>query len=290
MTAILYPPARPQSVGEVLDTGFRIFTSTLLKCLPYAALAVISGQLPTLYDVAVGRSLLQATLRTQHTRDPVWWLLELVAIVLTMTLTNALLLRQRALATGGAAATGAELAGGLRRVLGLVLIAVLVVLATVVPVGIVAGFFAAAARAAGSVSLLILVVVLAIIPASWLLLRWSSSGTVYVLSERAPVDSMRHSWQLTAGNFWRLSIIYSVAIVLIVVLYVLSGVISGVASLVFARGDIAVLTATAAVVVVLLGAIATPFYSALALAVLGDLSVRKEGTDLAQRIQTPAMP
>jgi hypothetical protein len=289
MTAVLYPPARPQSVGEVLDTAFRIFTTTLLTCLPYAALAVISGQLPTLYDVAVGRSLLQATLRAQHTRDPVWWLLELVAIVLTMTLTNALLLRQRTLATGGAAATGAELAGGLRRVPGLVLIAVLVVLATVVPVGIVAGV-AAAARTAGSVSFLILVVALAIVPASWLLLRWSSSGTVYVLTERGPWESMSHSWQLTAGNFWRLSIIYTVAIVLILVLYVLSGVISGVVSLVFARGDIAVLTATAAVVVVLLGAIATPFYSALALAVLGDLSVRKEGTDLAQRIQAPAMP
>jgi hypothetical protein len=113
---------------------------------------------------------------------------------------------------------------------------------------------------------------------------------VYVLTERGPVASMSHGWELTGGNFWRLSIIYSVAIVLIVVLYVLSGVISAVVALLFARGDVAALTATAAVIVVLLGAVATPFYSALALAVLGDLSVRKEGTDLAQRIQAPAMP
>jgi len=55
----------------------------------------------------------------------------------------------------------------------------------------------------------------------------------------------------------------------------------------FARGDMAVLTAVSTVVVVILGAIGTPFYSALALAVFGDLSARREGADLAQRISAP---
>jgi hypothetical protein len=39
---------------------------------------------------------------------------------------------------------------------------------------------------------------------------------------------------------------------------------------------------------VLLGAIAAPFYSGLMLAVLGDLSVRREGADIAQRIAAAA--
>jgi hypothetical protein len=42
-----------------------------------------------------------------------------------------------------------------------------------------------------------------------------------------------------------------------------------------------------AAVVVILGSIGTPFYTALSLAVFGDLSVRKEGTDLAARISPP---
>jgi len=42
------------------------------------------------------------------------------------------------------------------------------------------------------------------------------------------------------------------------------------------------------VVVTLLGAVITPFYSALVLAVLGDVSVRREGADLAQRLSAPA--
>jgi hypothetical protein len=47
-------------------------------------------------------------------------------------------------------------------------------------------------------------------------------------------------------------------------------------------------TAFAGVVGVALGALATPFYTALGLAVLGDLSVRKEGADLEQRISATA--
>ena len=58
MINALYPPARPQSVGEVLDLAFRIFGATLLKCLPFAALAVIAGQLPNAYTLSSGQPLL----------------------------------------------------------------------------------------------------------------------------------------------------------------------------------------------------------------------------------------
>jgi len=47
-------------------------------------------------------------------------------------------------------------------------------------------------------------------------------------------------------------------------------------------------TAFAEVVGVVLGALATPFYGALALAVLADLKIRKEGADLEQRISATA--
>jgi len=286
MTPILYPPSRPQSVGEVLDTGFRIFTASLVKCLPYAALAVVAGQLPTLYQVAMGRSLLQAA--QQRYRDPVWWLLEVLAIVGTITLSNALLMRQHALATGRPAVTGTELARGLRLMPGVLLIGLLIVLA-MVPSGMLAAFFVGALRGHTSGLVILLAVIVALTPAAWLLVRWSCSVTTLVVIGRPALDSMSQSWRLTAGSLWRLSVIYTVALILIVVLYVLSGIISGIVSLLIARGDIAVFTATAAAIVVLLGAIATPFYSSLALAVLGDLSVRKEGGDLAQRIAAPAM-
>src|ERR1700740_3196072 len=96
MTHILYPPARPQSVGEILDTGFRIFTRTLVKCLPYAVAAVILRQLPNLYLVARGQGL--ATLRALT--SPSWLVLDVVGILIGLLLISAILLRQYALATG----------------------------------------------------------------------------------------------------------------------------------------------------------------------------------------------
>jgi len=295
MADILYPPSRPQSVGEVLDTAFRIFTATLLKCLPYAALAVIAGQLPAIYDVATGHPLLQSALGLQPSHNPLWWILYVVAIFGSLALPNAVVLRQYALATGRPTATGVELATAARRVPGMLLIGILVglaIVASLIPVLVIAFSFRLVPGAAGAAKGIGLLTIglCALIAASWAVVRWICSGAVYLLTDRGPVASMSHSWQLTSGNFWRLSLIYTVGAVLIIVLYVLSAVISGVVSLVFARGDVAVITATAAAVLVLLGAVATPFFSALALAVWGDLSVRKEGIDLEQRISAPATP
>jgi hypothetical protein len=283
------------SVGEILDTAFRIFGATLLKCLPYAALAVIAGQLPAIYDVVTGHGLLQSALGLRQARDPLWWILYLVAIFSSLALPSAIILRQYALATGRPTATAVELATAARRVPGVLLIGILLALAigaTLIPVLVVAftfGLLRSAVGTAPGIVGLITIGLCVLIAASWVVIRWICSVTVYLLTERGPVASMSHSWHLTSGNFWRLSLVYSVGAVLIIVLYVLSAVVSGVVSLVVGRGDVALITATAAVVVLLLGAIASPFYTALTLAVLGDLSVRKEGTDLAQRISAPAV-
>ena len=299
MPDILYPPVRPQSVGEILDSAFRIFSATLVKCLPFAFAAVILGQLPTLYSVATGRPLLQAAWRAELGRDPLWWILELVAIFGTVALTNAVLLRQYALATGRLPATGAELATGARRVPGMLLIALLMIMAivaTLVPVTAIAWFplrgvlsgQGGSGYAAALFTAVLMGYALVLVCASWVVVRWICSGALYLLTERGPVASMSYSWQLTSGNFWRLTLIYSVGIVLIIVFYVLSGVLGAVGSAVLAHGDVAVVTAVTAAIVALLGALIAPFYSALALAVLGDLSVRKEGADLALRIAAPA--
>jgi hypothetical protein len=294
MPNILYPPPRPQSVGEILDSAFRIFGATLLKCLPYSFLGVVVSHLTTMYDVATGHPIVPTTLRARPTHDPLWWLLFVVAVFGTATLTNAVLLRQYALATGHPVATGTELATGARRVPGIFLIAVLIMLAivaTLIPLFVVASLMTVGSSTAGLPALIGAIVglcLLALVAASWAVVRWICAGTAYLLTDRGPVASMSHSWQLTAGNFWRLSVIYTVGIVLIIVLYVLSSVIGGVLALLLAHGDVAVITATGAVVVTLLGAIVTPFYSALLLAVFGDLSVRGEGADLARRLSVPA--
>jgi hypothetical protein len=287
MPEVLYPPSRPQSAGEALDSAFRIFGATLAKCLPYAVGAVIIGQLPNLYGLVVHHSLLQGPLQIQAVRDPLWWILALIAMCGAMALTNALILRQYGLASGHGFATRIELATGARRVPGLLLIGLLVMLTIVaflVPVFIVIGAARVATSPVTVVAYATLTGLVLLIPASWVLVRWSCAGTVYLLTDRGALESMGHSWRLTAGSFWRLSLIYTVAILLLLVLYVLSIAITGALSFVFGHGDIAVVTAAAAVAIILLRAVVSPFYCALALAILGELSVRREGADLARRI------
>src|SRR5262245_65770056 len=45
----LLPLPRPLMTGEVLDAAFRLFRAGLLRCLPYAGVAVLVLELPTLY-------------------------------------------------------------------------------------------------------------------------------------------------------------------------------------------------------------------------------------------------
>lgn len=296
MRRLLYPPSRPLSVGEVLDLAFRIYSTTLLKCLPYSFASVIIGQLLTVYGLlqphAAGRPL--QTL--QHLRDPVWWSLLALLMIANVVLTNAVLLRQYALASGRAAAARTELARSLRRMPGLVLVALLMMLAvaaSLIPILLVVGVvgtslgFIRTGLAGPLVG--VLVVIGYVVAASWAVIRWVCTGPTYLLSERGPVESMVHSWRLTQGNFWRLSAIYAVALILIVVFYVFVGIVGMVVALLVGRGDVTIVMALSQALVALLAALFTPFYHALVLAVFGDLSARREGTDLAQRLAMPAV-
>src|SRR5690348_53676 len=95
MLPILYPPTRPQSIGEVLDTAFRIFKITLLRCLPYGVLATVAGQLQNIYTIVTGR-----TLRSFTNSDPIWWLLYVLGALLGGALLNAIFVRQATMAAG----------------------------------------------------------------------------------------------------------------------------------------------------------------------------------------------
>lgn len=273
MVTNLYPPPRPLSVGETIDLAFRIFRATLLTCLLFAGLAVIGSELPNIYNLATHHPL--GSLLDQ--RDPIFWLLDLVGTVLTVLLWSAILLRQYAVVSGRAH-VGGELATVLRRLPAIVLLGVLILLATAVwfiPV--------AALRSAGPAMMLLAALVLSI-PATYVAVALSCAGPVLLITGRGAVDSMVHSWRLVSGSFWRLAAVYTVGLVLLFVLYALAGVVSMAVAVPLAHGDLAVMTAVTTVMVVILSALGTPFYTALALAVYGDLSVRREGADLAQRI------
>ena len=279
MANVLYPPPRPQSVGEILDSAFRIFRATLVKSLPYAVAAVIAGQLPNIYYLLSGRSMLQGL--TGQFKDPVWDALYILGYLIAVALWSAVLLRQYALATGHPADTSAELSTAVRRLPAMVLLGILTGCA--IGIWFVPGLALQGTARLGAFLLLA-------IPACYMAVALSCGWAVLLVTGKGAVASLMHSYRLTSGSFWRLTLIYTVAFVLLMVLYMVSGLIAGLVSVLLGHGDIAVITAATTVFVVILSAVGTPFFWALALAVLGDLSVRKEGADLAQRLSTPAAP
>jgi len=242
----LYPSVRPQTIGEVLDTAFKIFSTSLLKALPYGMLMTLIGQLGNIFDLASGRPPSRFP-----PRDWISWLLFALSMIVSLSLWAALFMRQRAIAQGAPVSMRAELASVLHRLPALLLLTILNVLA----VGV--GF------------------VLLVVPGVYLLIALWMTVPALLLENQAPLDAMKLSLRLIRGNWWRTLAVLLVTIVIVFVFYALSGVFALIV-VQFARGaDIAVVTATFAVFVISLGAVSTPFLVAITLAIFSDLQSRR---------------
>jgi hypothetical protein len=283
MSTITYPPDRPLSVGEVLDLTFRIYRATFVKCLAFATCGVIAQQLPGIYLLVKGASLPQARGAAGMAgmmaamQNPAFDALYLVGVVLTVIFYAAVTLRQYAILTD--AEVGGELAAASRRLpalIGLFLLMGLAFAACLVPAFVTSGALRVVLALAAAVLLCYAVVAV------------SCAQTILLVEDEGPAASLARSWRLTTGNFWRLSLIYTVALIILIALYLVIASVAGFLAGVLGRGDVAMVTAFAEVIAIILGAVATPFYCALLLAVLADLKVRKEGADLAQRISATA--
>jgi hypothetical protein len=288
MSTVPYPPQRQLSVGEVLDLTFRIYRVTFVKCLAFATCGVIAGQLAGIYALLKGQSLVRSSAAGPAGADMAAGMLALlqdrtlvalyiVGFVLTLIFYAAVLLRQRALISDGV--VGGELTAALRRapaLIGLVLLMGLGFIACVVPVLLTGATLRA------------LLILVALIALCYGMVALSCAVTILLVEDAGPVASLTRSWRLTSGSFWRLSAIYTVAVIILIALELVIAAVAGFLAGALANGDVAMVTAFAEVIGIILGALVTPFYGALALAVLADLKVRKEGADLAQRISATA--
>ena len=281
MSTVPYPPQRQLSVGEVLDLSFRIYRVTLVRCLLYATCGVIAGQLAGIYALLKGRTLASGEGAVEgmlaQLRDSTFVSLYVGGLLLTLIAYAAVVLRQYALITDGNA--GSELGAALRRtpaLIGLIVLVALGVVACFLPAGVTGG------------ALRVLLIIAAVALLCYALVAISCAQTILLVEGAGPVASLARSWRLTSGSFWRLSLIYTVALIVLLALYAVIAAVAGFLAALFAHGDVAMVTAFAQVIGIILGALATPFYGALALAVLADLKVRKEGADLAQRISATA--
>jgi hypothetical protein len=275
----LYPPAGPQSIGQVLDSAFRIFEVSLVRCLLFGAMSMIAGQLPNIYFIAAGKPL-----RAFGGGDPSWLLLYVVGAILTLLMFAALVLRQYGIAIGRRQSFGVEISEAIRRLPGFLGLALLGVLIGGVGPFIVGLAYAATGAAAASLLVLGIAVVVLIVPVLYLMTPLTLATPALLLDGKGPWQAIRYSVRLVKGCWWRTTAVFTVALVVIVVFYAVATVIIGMVLPLAGAADLAAVTAATAVVYVVLGAIGMPFFSAVIIATYGELKVRKEAIDLEQRI------
>jgi hypothetical protein len=245
MSMSLYPPERPQTIGEVLDTTFKFLGVSLLKMLPYGMLITLAGQLGNIHNLATGRRT-----RSVVPRDPMSWLLLGVSLIASLMLWAAMLLRQRAIARGERVSMGAELAAALRMLPGLILLTLAIV------VGVCAG------------------IVLLVVPGVYLAVGLSLAMPALVLAGKRPFDALKYSLQLVHGYWWRTLAIFLITLAIVIVFYLLGGIVMAILVRMARGADLALVWASTAVLVISLGAFSNPCFAAMLLAVFGDLEAR----------------
>jgi hypothetical protein len=269
MSQTLYPPARPLSVGEVLDLAFLIFKATLVKCLPYGVFAMLAGQLPNIYDLVRG-----GVRQPFGGGNPIWLTLYIVGILLMLVAWSALLFRQRALVEHQPKAGTFQLAETLHRLPQFLAASLLVVVA-------VCADFSLLAVVPQQYRIAVLLPLLA--SSLYLGVLLSCTWPAVLFAGQGAFDALRYSVRLVSRNWWRVATVYAVGFAVVIAFGVVVAMIIPI--IVPAVGvDIAVMTAVLTVVLSASGALAAPFFGALLLAVFGDLRVRREGIDLQRRI------
>jgi len=248
--------SEPQSIGRVLDSGFKLFVKAFTGVLPLslAAAAVIAA--PNIANVLMNGP--------ETAESPIPGLtvlvLFLVALPIYMILIAAVVYRLGAVAEMHEASTGPALARAVRCVLSLIGAAILYFLAM-----------------AGGLILLI-------IPGIILSLSLSFGFFAIVLDGESALGALKRSHRLVWGNWWRTLAVVSVPVVIVMILYLGLGIAFG-ASIVMSDGrpasDVLI---TANLIEVAIGGITAPLIYSIMIAQYHDLKLRKEGHDLAARL------
>ena len=257
-------------MGEVLDLAFRIFKVTLIRALPYGIVAVIAQQITSLYNF--GRV---APAHVLFANPVVGGVVFVLGVLLALLAWSSMLLCQRSIVEHRFTSASAELGAALRRMVSFVP-------ATLLFLAVVAGDFALLWVLSPAYRAQVRIVLLVV--SAYLAILLSCTWPAVLFGGLGPVAALRQSVRLAWGNWWRVALVYGVSVIIVLVIAILLGAL--IASLVAWLGvGVPVMTSVVyAEVANALGAFMAPFAGALLLAVYADLRVRREGTDLQQRI------
>jgi hypothetical protein len=279
----LYPPARPQTMREVLQTGAKIFRRSLTATLPYAVLIAICGNLANLRNISLDLPLQNiVTLQSADSSDPIWWAWNVAGSILTLLFGSALLLRQKALAAGETTSAVAEVRQAgvlLSRLIVCVALSTIAVSLALLPCIYalpMAGLTPALTNPAALNPVMLLLLIPLSLPAAWLSLGLFFAPVVVVLKKLGPIEAMRVSYRLLRGNWWRTSVLSAALAGVLILTLLFATTAAAVAAMGFGVSDLKRLSELAIPLGILGSALFVPWCGAQVLAMHGDLTVRQE--------------
>ncbi len=246
-------PKQPQSIGVVLDAGFRLFATGFSKVIGLSLAANVIVYLPMLMFLPYIMS---------NTQPPVeefmgtFFVAAFAAGVVSMAFYLAIIHVFGTIARDEPVSIGGSLMVGLKRLLPMLIAAILYML--VVSLGM----------------------VLLIIPGLILMLTLMFFSVAMVLYDEGMISSLSRSHRLVWGNWWRTATVLTVPLVVVfVVMMGVSLLMAFLGQLLPAPGIVNLVTQ------VVVNALIQLLFYAIFVVQYHDLILRKEGTDLELRLQ-----
>lgn len=260
MPNALYPPLKPRSFADLLEAVIQLFRLSLLKCLPYATLAIVAGQLWMLYYLSHGQK------PVLDSNDPVGVTLYGVGTLIGVILSVTILLRQSAMAAGRPVTGATGLLETLKRAPAIVAIALLA--GAVLTMLMLPALALAPAYRTAAVAVLT-------VPAVYVFIALSFSLPALVLARKGVLASLAYSFRLVRGNWWRVAFVYVVGAMIITTFVLLVAAVTTLAQADNGADDAAITRAITTAASLAVSALGLTFWSALSLTLFGDLEVRR---------------
>ena len=262
-------PTEPGSIGHTLDAGFKLYAASFKRVLGMAVLAIVSVAVPVIVMIVAIAALAGGA------EEPDAGMFVIIAVGVLFALVFYLWFYLAALTRIGGIAYGQEFAFG-----------TCMSMSAKKLLPVIVGWFLYGLAMVGGFILLV-------IPGIYLSVSLSMFTLCILLEEDGVIESLRHSFRLIWGNWWRTAIIGTVVLI---VYYVLSLAIEIpffiLESVLFSPelGEEAGLGQTLlSMVGSFLSAIVTfPLMMAAVIALFHDLKLRKEGHDLEARVEALA--
>jgi hypothetical protein len=220
-------------------------------------------------------------------KSPVVWLPYLVGVIVFFGFYNALIVQLDGIATTKTVSRGRSLAVGFRllpRTMLLVIVVFVAFMVASVLVGVLAGIL-------GGLHMSMMVGVLVVVSAVIAIYVWGRaflSNIALVVEDARVFKALGMSWTLIKNHWWRAATVYAIALILLMAFYVVVGVVNGVLAGVTLRNPFGIGAMLSQLVSIAGGAVLMSFIPAVLLAMYHDFKLRKEGADLAGRVNALA--